>query len=116
MRWVLVGAIVASTIACDYLQATAMKAHGEVREVSVGMFANLFRQWRLALSIVFMTVSFFSFTQLLAVAELSFAVPATALTIPAETFMARFVLKENVGVRRWAGAFAVAAGVLLLEL
>ena len=115
MKWALVSAIVLSTIACDYLQASAMKAHGEIRSLSPGLFARLFAQWRLAVSILFMTLSFFSFTQLLAIADLSFAVPATALTIPAETFMARYVLHENVGLRRWMGALLVAAGVLCLE-
>ncbi len=114
MKWTLVFAIVASTIVCDYLQSSAMKQHGEV--VSPGVLPRLFGQWRLALSIVFMALSFFSFTQLLAIADLSFAVPATALTIPAETLMARYVLQETVGLRRWAGALSVALGVLFLEL
>jgi drug/metabolite transporter (DMT)-like permease len=109
MKWLFVAAIVGSTIAVDYLQATAVKAHGEFN-------AALFRRGRLLLSIVFMAVSFFSFTQLLAVADLSFAVPATALTIPAETFMARSVLRENVGAKRWGGALLVALGVALIEL
>ncbi|MDX2268415.1 MAG: hypothetical protein NW208_09935 [Bryobacter sp.] len=108
MKWVYVGAIVAATMACDYLQSSAGKAHAEGRE------RTLFGQWRVGLSIAFMTLSFFSFTQLLAIAELSFAVPATAMTIPAETFMARYVLKENVTGRRWAGAWLVAVGVTLI--
>jgi len=114
MKWMLVIGIVVSTILCDYLQSSTMKQHGEVR--SAGVLAKLFGQWRLAVSIVFMAISFFCFTQLLAVADLSFAVPATALTIPVETFMARYVLRENVGLRRWAGALLVTIGVLFLEL
>lgn len=113
MKWALVGGIVGATILCDYLQASAMKAHGEVHSARV--LARLFAQWRLGLSIVFMAISFFCFTQLLAVADLSFAVPATALTIPAETLMARYLLRETVNWRRWGGACLVAAGVLLLE-
>jgi drug/metabolite transporter (DMT)-like permease len=113
MKWALVGGIVGATILCDYLQSSAMKAHGEVHSARV--LPRLFAQWRLGLSIVFMAISFFCFTQLLAVADLSFAVPATALTIPAETLMARYLLRETVNWRRWAGAFLVAAGVLLLE-
>lgn len=120
MKWALVATIVVSTIACDGLQSSAMKAHGEIHSGSTGgiarIFAGLFAQWRLALSVAFMALSFFSFTQLLAIADLSFAVPATALTIPAETFMARYVLRENVGLRRWVGAVLVAVGVLCLEL
>lgn len=113
MKWSLVFTIVVSTIVCDYLQSSTMKRHGEV--TSAAILPKLFGQWRLALSIVFMALSFFSFTQLLAIADLSFAVPATALTIPAETLMARYVLNETVGLRRWAGALCVALGVLFLE-
>lgn len=116
MKWLFVALIVGSTIVCDFLQATAVKAHGEIDITERGVFPRLFRQWRLILSIAFMALSFFSFTQLLAIADLSFAVPATALTIPAETFMARTLLKENVGAKRWAGALLVALGVLLVEL
>ena len=114
MKWTLVLAIVFSTIVCDYLQSSAMKEHGEVSSPEV--LPRLFGQWRLAVSVVFMALSFFSFTQLLAIADLSFAVPATALTIPAETLMARYVLHETVGLRRWTGAVCVALGVLFLEL
>ena len=113
MKWALVLGIVGATIVCDYLQSSAMKAAGEVR--SMGVLARLLGQWRLGLSVVFMALSFFCFTQLLAIADLSFAVPATALTIPAETFMARYVSGENVNWRRWTGAVCVAAGVLFLE-
>jgi drug/metabolite transporter (DMT)-like permease len=114
MKWVLVFGIVGSTIVCDLLQSSAMKSHGEVHSATV--LARLFGQWRLAVSIVFMAISFFCFTQLLEIADLSFAVPATALTIPAETILARYVLRENVDVKRWYGAVLVAIGVILLEL
>lgn len=113
MKWVYVGAIVLSTMICDYLQSSAVKEHGEIE--GAGAFSKLFRHWRLPLSIVFMALSFFSFTQLLAVADLSFAVPATALAIPAETVMARLLLGESVDGRRWAGALLVAAGVVLIS-
>jgi uncharacterized membrane protein len=61
-----------------------------------------------------MAISFFAFLQLLSIADLSFAVPATAATYVVETFLARVVLKENVAWQRWAGAALVACGVLLL--
>jgi uncharacterized membrane protein len=51
---------------------------------------------------------------LLKVAEMSFAVPATASSIVVETLCARLVLKERVDVRRWGGALLVAFGVALL--
>jgi uncharacterized membrane protein len=98
--WLLVGGVVLSTVCADLLQSHGMRRGG--------------RAWKLPLSIVFMAASFFSFTQLLKVADLSFAVPATAASFVLETLLARLVLKESVDGRRWTGALLVAAGVALL--
>ena len=73
------------------------------------------RAWKLPLSVFFMAISFFSFTQLLRIAPLSFAVPASAASIAIDTVLARLVLKENIEFRRWAGAILVAGGVILLS-
>lgn len=98
--WLLVGAVVGSTVVTDLLQSHAMTRGG--------------RAWKLGLSVVFMAISFFAFTQLLKVSDLSFAVPATAASFVIETFLARVILKEQVDGRRWAGAVLAAAGVALL--
>jgi drug/metabolite transporter (DMT)-like permease len=100
MKWLLVALVVGATTVCDLLQSHGMRRGG--------------RAWKLPLSIVFMAVSFFSFTQLLKIADLSFAVPATAASFVIETLLARIVLKERVDGRRWTGAFLVACGVALL--
>jgi len=50
------------------------------------------------------------------VAELSFAVPATAVTYALETVLAKYVLKEQVSWVRWAGASLVVWGVALVSL
>jgi drug/metabolite transporter (DMT)-like permease len=100
VRWGLVAAVVFSTVFADLLQSHGMRRGG--------------RAWKLPLSVVFMAVSFFSFTQLLRVADLSFAVPATAGSFVIETLLARLILKEDVDARRWAGALFAACGVALL--
>jgi uncharacterized membrane protein len=53
---------------------------------------------------------------LLTVADLSFAVPATAASYVLETVFARYILKEQVSGQRWAGALLVACGVALVAL
>ena len=63
-----------------------------------------------------MAVSFFAFMGLLSVSELSFAVPATAITYVLETALSRYVLKERVNWLRWAGASLVICGVALISL
>ena len=67
-------------------------------------------------SVALMAVSFFAFMTLLSVADLSFAVPATAASYVLETVLARYVLKERISGKRWAGALLVACGVALVAL
>jgi drug/metabolite transporter (DMT)-like permease len=116
--WLLLAVIVASTVMGDLLQSIEMKRHGEIhdfdlhglRRVAVVLARNKF----LILAVVFMALSFFAFMTMLESSDLSFAVPASAATLVIETILARFVLKERVDSRRWAGACLVACGVALL--
>ena len=113
-RWLLVFAIVGATAGGDVLQSLEMKRHPKS---SVGSTARkLFQRPLLLLSIVCMAVSFFSFAMLLRIADLSFAVPATAASYVVETLLAKWILQERVDGRRWAGALLVAGGVALLAV
>ncbi len=120
MKWLLVALIVLSTTISDVLQSMEMKRHGEIRDLRPGplgrVIAGLFRRRFLLLAVVWMAVSFFSFLTLLSIADLSFAVPATAASYVVETFLAQYLLKERVGMARWTGACLVACGVALLAL
>ena len=119
MAWLLVFITVTATVLADVLQAWEMKRHGEVRFTG-GRFgkavSQLARRGYLALAIFLMAISFFSFLKLLSIADLSFAVPASAGSFVLETILAKFVLKERIGKRRWAGSLLVACGVVLLAV
>jgi drug/metabolite transporter (DMT)-like permease len=106
MKWLFVAAVVAATCASDLLQSWEMR-----RQAARGQ-AGL--SWPVAAAVACMAVSFFCFLELLRIADLSFAVPATAATLVLETALARVVLGERVDRRRWAGAVLVACGVFLL--
>jgi bacterial/archaeal transporter family protein len=113
MRWLLVAVIVVSTTLGDLLQSFEMKQH---KQSSISQTVGFLRRPLLLLSILCMAASFFAFMALLKVADLSFAVPATAATVVVETLLAWLVLKERVDGRRWAGAVLVACGVALLAV
>ena len=120
MRWILIGIVVAATTAGEVLQAVGMRRHGEIRDFrpgAVGRAMGLLARNRFVIgSVAAMAVSFFAYVGLLTMTELSFAVPATAVTYVLETVLARFVLKERVNWLRWAGALLVVCGVALVSL
>jgi uncharacterized membrane protein len=61
-----------------------------------------------------MAISFLAFIKLVETADLSFAVPTSAVTIVFETILVRLILKEGVDSRRWWGVRLVALGAILL--
>jgi uncharacterized membrane protein len=97
-----------------------MSNHGEISDFTAtglaGVTARLARDLLMLMGIMAQAVSFFSFAALLGVAELSFAVPATALGNVAKTLFARLFLNEHVCWRRWAGALLVSICVYLVSL
>ncbi len=120
MKWLLVAIIVAATSAGEVLQAAGMKRHGEIHDFRPGALGRvayaISRNGLIILSVLMMAVSFFAFMALVSVADLSFSVPATAVSYVVEMVLAKAILKENVGRRRWAGALLVCTGVALLSL
>jgi drug/metabolite transporter (DMT)-like permease len=117
--WLLVGIIAACNTAGDVLNTAGMKRQGELEDFSpraVGrMIARIFRNPFVLGGIAVLAVSFFALLSLLSIANVSFAVPATAVGYVLETFLAKHILKEEVGRRRWAAATLVACGVALLQ-
>ena len=120
MRWIWIAIIVAATTAGEVMQAMGMRRHGEIRDFrpgALGRAAAVLARNRFVIgSVAAMAVSFFATLGLLAIADLSFAVPATAVTYVLETVLAKYVLKEHVNWLRWAGASLVVCGVALVSL
>jgi len=117
MKWILVGLMVAATVASDLLQSYEMKRAGEHSVDARGLvrlLQTIAQRRYLILAIACMAVSFFSFMALVQVEPLSFAVPASAASFIFETLLAKLVLREHVGVRRAAGALIVLCGVVLV--
>ncbi len=120
MKWIWLAITVLSGTVGDLVSAKGMTAHGEVEHFGPERLARLMRYiftHRLILAgIVANALAFFSFMALLSVAELSFAVPATALSYILKTGLAEWYLDERVTPRRWAGAVLVALGVFLIAI
>lgn len=120
MKWIWIAVIVGATTVGEVLQAMGMRRHGEIRDFRPGALgramALLARNRFVIGSVLAMAVSFFAYMGLLTITDLSFAVPATAVTYVLETVLAKYVLKEHVNGLRWAGASLVICGVALVSL
>ncbi|HYO84202.1 MAG TPA: EamA family transporter [Bryobacteraceae bacterium] len=110
----MVAGVVLTTCGADVLQAREMQRHDEagIGDAALGFV----RRPLLIASIACMAGSFFLLLELLRTADLTFAVPATALSFVFETALARWYLGELVDKRRWAASLLVALGVALLAL
>ena len=120
MKWIFIAIIVAATTVGEVMQAAGMRRHGEIKDFRPGALgravAALSRSRFVIGSVIAMAVSFFAYLGLLTIADLSFAVPATAITYVLETILAKYLLKEQVNWLRWAGAGLVICGVALVSL
>jgi len=118
MKWILIAVIVAGNTTGDLLNTAGMKEHGEIRNFRPRhlphLVWSLMKNGRVLGGIGAMAVSFFSLMALLSIANLSFAIPATASSFLLETLLAKYLLGEHIVPMRWAGAALVAFGVLLL--
>lgn len=112
-------AVVLAGAAGDVCVARAMKRVGELASFR---FAALMRfggraalNGYLWLGILWKAVAFFCLLALLERAELSWVVPATAISFVVELAAARFFLHESVNAIRWAGALCIGAGVAIIS-
>ncbi len=98
----------------------AMKQIGEVTSFTprsvLRALGQAFRLGWMWSAIGLLAVSFFSLLVLLSWANVSFVIPATAVSYVVGALGARFLLGERVNVTRWAGILLVSLGVALVAL
>jgi len=96
----------------------AMKKIGEVHDFSpraiLGVIGRAFRQGWMWFGFALMAVSFFALLALLSWENVSFVIPATALSYAVGALGAKFLLGERVSWMRWAGVLLVCLGVALV--
>jgi uncharacterized membrane protein len=117
---VFIAVIVLTGTGGEIAVSHAMKQIGEVDVFSPGSVLRMLQRvlkmgWTWA-GISLMATAFFSLLALLSWADVSFVVPATALSYVVGALGARFLLHERVTTARWAGVMLVCLGVALLSL
>ena len=96
----------------------AMKRMGEVHDFSLRnilvVIGRAFRQGWMWFGFGLMALSFFALLALLSWADVSFVIPATALSYAVGALGAKFLLGEQVSGTRWAGVLLVCLGVAVV--
>jgi transporter family protein len=119
MQWRLAALTSVCNTVGDVLNTAGMKREPEVEKLGlrslIAMLSRIVRNPLVIGGVASLAAGFFAMMSLLSIANVSFAVPATAISFVLETFLAKYILKEDVGFRRWAAATLVACGVVLLQ-
>jgi drug/metabolite transporter (DMT)-like permease len=119
VKWILVLVVICATTVGDVCRSLGMRQHGEIHDFrpgAIGSALGLIASNRYVIVSTFaMAVSFFAFMKLVSIAPMSFAVPMSAATFIPETLLAKLLLKEAVGKRRWGGISLILIGVFFIS-
>jgi drug/metabolite transporter (DMT)-like permease len=121
MRTILcLSIVVLGTTGGEVAVSHAMKQVGEVRSFALSSLLDFLRRalretwfW---LGTGSLACGFFSLLALLSWQDVSFVIPATALSYVTGAFAAKLLLGEHLAPLRWAGIVMVSLGVALVSL
>jgi drug/metabolite transporter (DMT)-like permease len=121
MRTVLyLSIVVLATTGGEVAVSHAMKQVGEVRSFAprslLVFLGRAFRESWFWLGIALLALGFFALLALLAFQDVSFVIPATALSYVTGGLAAKLLLGERLTGLRWAGIVIVSLGVALVSL
>lgn len=110
--------VVCGSTAGELCITRAMKSVGEVQSFHprelLRVFARALRAGWMWTGLMLMMVSFFAMLIVLSMANVSFVVPATALSYAAGAYGSRAFLGERITQLRWLGVLMVCIGVALV--
>jgi len=118
--WLALIVLVLADCAGTLFLSRGMKQVGEVSTMRpqelLRIARRALRNPLLGLGVFCLAISFFMLISLLSWADLSFVLPATALTDAVNMLGTRFILKEKVTAMRWLSTVFICIGVALISL
>jgi len=112
-------AVAAATVG-DIFMSQGMRAVGEIRITGLGSLwrtgVRVFTTWKVWVGILLAATFFFLWLSVLSWADLSLALPMTALTYVLNAALAGPFLGERVSGLRWLGTLLIFAGVVAVTL
>ena len=110
-KYLLLLAVAVFAASGDVSLGRGMKAFGAVTTANVsGLFLALLNPW-VILGILMLILFFASYLSALSWADLTYVLPATAISYVLMVLMAKFFLHETVTIWRWLGVGLITTGV-----
>lgn len=104
----------------DLSVAEAMKPIGEVKDFTpagiLRVVGQAFRERWMWVGVALMMLAFGALLALLSWEDVSFVIPATALSYVTDALAGKYLLGERLTLLRWAGIGLVSVGVMLVCL
>ncbi|HEX8947632.1 MAG TPA: EamA family transporter [Dissulfurispiraceae bacterium] len=117
---IIIAVIVLADSAHDIFLTRGIKQVGEVSTIRpkglLRIAHKVLNNRNFLTGFFFTVIYFFGFLTALSRADLSFVFPATSLVYVTSTLGARFILRERITPRRWAGVVFICIGVALTAL
>lgn len=112
-------AVTAATFG-DILLSKGMKSIGPLSSFKLTVFIPYILRAiftpTILLGIALLATYFFLWLAVLSWAELSFALPLTAITYVMTAFLAKQMLAEHISPLRWGGTLLISMGIILITL
>jgi hypothetical protein len=103
MQWRLAALTSVCNTVGDVLNTAGMKREPEVEKLNLkaltAMLSRIARNPLVIGGVLSLTAGFFAMVSLLSIANVSFSVPATAISFVLETLLAKYILKEDVAFK-----------------
>lgn len=110
-KYLLLLAVAVFAAGGDVSLSRGMKAFGAVTTANIsGVFLAMLNSW-VVLGIVMLTLFFASYLSALSWADLTYVLPATAVSYILMVLLSKFFLHETVTMWRWLGVALITAGV-----
>jgi len=110
-KYLVLSAVVLFGSFGDTFLARGMRDVGAIDIHRAGAIFHALGNGWVILGIVFLLGFMYSYMTALSFADLSYVLPATALSYVILTLLSIFWLQEQVSLQRWAGIFLIVAGV-----
>lgn len=104
----------------DILMSIGLKRIGKIEVTGLASlwqtFLRIVGEWRIVAAVGLMCTFFCLWMSILSRADLSLALPITALTYVLNAFLAKPLLGEKVSLMRWIGTLIIFVGVIVVVI